>query len=438
MKYSGWISKKIIFYILFCCIFLFCGCAFRPAKFIDTSLLPTEERVTLNQKVFDKVWNRVNDKYYDPTFNGKDWRALGEKYRDEAFTAKDNKALYRTINKMLGELGGSHLRASMTGRFEDLYKDYQEPISAGFIWQAYEGKAVVTQVFPESLAEKAGVQRGWILDKIKGKSPLDEKKDIATDAPTFRVPILDVGKPESYLFIDQDEKERLITLSPEKEDKTLLRWTIDDKDIHYEPVLSRIPPEGYLYLLLKNFVSFKVSGSIKSKINTEEGMQGLILDLRYNNGGMEFLLKSVLKRFFQDDIIIGTRTYRSEKSRESKIRGKKSGYTKPVVILIGENTFSAAEIFTHVMQHYQRGIVVGNKTKGYVQISRKYNLPGGGIINIPEINYTGLDGMLIEGRGVTPDRIVPEPDLATARKGRDLGIEKALKILNEMQTAEKR
>ncbi|MBN1904620.1 MAG: hypothetical protein JW927_05940 [Deltaproteobacteria bacterium] len=438
MKYSGRISKKIIFYILFCCIFLFCGCSFRPAKFIDTSLLPTEERVILNQKVFDKVWNLVNDKYYDPTFNGKDWVALGEKYRADALAAKDNKALYRTINKMLGELGGSHLRASMTGRFEDMYKDYVEPISTGFMWQAYEGKAVVTQVFPESLAEKAGVQRGWILDKIKGTPPIDGKLDTATNAPTFRVPILDIGKPESYIFIDQDEKERLITLSPEKEDKTLLRWTIDDKDIHYEPVLSRILPEGYLYLLLKNFVSFKVSGSIKTKINTEEGTQGLILDLRYNNGGMEFLLKSVLKRFFQDDINIGTRTFRSGKIREQKISGKKSGYTKPVVILIGENTFSAAEIFAHVMQHYQRGIVVGNKTKGYVQISRKYNLPGGGIINIPEINYTGLDGMLIEGRGVTPDIIVPEPDLATARAGRDLDLGAALIKLNAMNAGEKR
>ncbi|NLD39628.1 MAG: hypothetical protein GX654_22470 [Desulfatiglans sp.] len=210
---------------------------------------------------------------------------------------------------MLGELGGSHLRASMTGRFEDMYKDYQEPISAGFIWQVYGGRAVVTQVFPESLAEKAGVQRGWILDKIKGESPVDGKLDTATNAPTFRAPILDVGKPESYMFIDQDEKEHLITLSPEKEDKTLLRWTINDKDIHYEPVLSHTLPEGYLYLLIKNFNSFRLLNPLKSRILVEDSPPGVILDLRYNNGGMEFLMKSALKRFFQDDIIIGTRTY---------------------------------------------------------------------------------------------------------------------------------
>ncbi len=149
-------------------------------------------------------------------------------------------------------------------------------------------------------------------------------------------------------------------------------------------------------------------------------------------------MKSVLKRFFQDDIKIGTRTYRSGKSRESKIHGKKSGYTKPVVILIGENTFSAAEIFTHVMQYYHRSMVTGRQTKGYVQISRKYNLPGGGILFIPEINYTGLDGVLIENRGVTPDIIVPEADLATARAGRDPDIEAALKMLSEIQAGVKR
>jgi carboxyl-terminal processing protease len=160
MNHTDMVYKKFIFSILFYSISLLCGCAFRPAKFIDTSLLTTEDRLTLNQKVFNKVWNLVNSKYYDPTFKGKDWGALGEKYRDEAFSANDNKTLYATINKMLGELGGSHLKAHMIGRFEDNYKDYQKPISAGFMWKIFENRAVVIKVFPESLAEKAGVKRG--------------------------------------------------------------------------------------------------------------------------------------------------------------------------------------------------------------------------------------------------------------------------------------
>ena len=73
-----------------------------------------------------------------------------------------------------------------------------------------------------------------------------------------------------------------------------------------------------------------------------------------------------------------------------------------------------------------------------MQISRKYNLPGKGILFIPEINYTGLDGILIEGRGVTPDILVPEPDFATVRAGRDLDLETALKVLSEMQEDVKR
>ncbi len=268
----------------------------------------------------------------------------------------------------------------------------------------------------------------------KRQIPLDEKRDAAIDAPAFRVPILDIGKPESYMFIDQDEKERLVTLSPEKGDENLFMWTINERDKNYEPVLSRILPDGYLYLLIKNFNSFRLSRSLKSRIVDEDGPPGIILDLRFNNGGMEFLMKSVLKRFFQDDIKIGTRTYRSGKVRELKVRGKKSGYTKPVAILIGENTYSAAEIFAHVMQYYRRGIIMGRQTLGYVQMSMQYNLPGGGIIFIPEINYTGLDGVQLEGRGVTPDVIVPEPDLATAQAGRDPDIEAALKILNANNT----
>jgi carboxyl-terminal processing protease len=437
MKYTDLISKKIIFFI-FVCISLFSGCAVRPEKFIDTSLLTHDARNTLHRKIFDKVWNLVNDKYYDPSFKGKDWRAIGERYRDEAFLAGDNKTLYRTINKMLGELGGSHLKAHMTGRFEDIYKDYQEPIAAGFMWQVFEDKAVVTQVFPESLAEKAGVRKGWLLTQIKDKSPFDEKNDEDKEAPLFRVPVLDIGKQESYTFIDQDENEHVITLLPEKGDETLLKWTINNESENYEPIFTRKTPEGYLYLLIKNFVSFKVSKAVKSRIYTEEETPGLILDLRYNNGGMEFRMKEVLEIFFQDDINIGTQIYRSGKSREEKINGKKPGFTKPIVILISASTFSAGEIFTHVMQYYHRGIVIGRQTKGYVQMSKQYNLPGGGIIFIPVVIYTGLDGMQLEGRGVTPEIIVPESDLATARTGHDPDMEVALKILSEKQAGIKR
>lgn len=432
MKHTDYLSKIIL--LIFCCIFLFCGCAFGPSKYIDTSLLPTEERVTLNQKVFDKVWNLVNEKYYDPTFNGKDWVALGDKYRGEALAADNNKILYDTINKMLGELDSPHLESIMTARFEDIFSSFNEPVAAGFTYQIYEGKVVVSSIFQGSLAERAGVQKGWLIKKMKGLSPLDNKTDIKTGEESRKIPIIDVGKSESYLFLDQDNQEHSITLTPSKEDENFNRWLINFFSKKYEPVIMSELPGGILYLHIKNFISRNVIKSITSKLNDYNNAPGVILDLRYNPGGKMYNLYRVLNIFFQDDVYGGTIIRRSGKIREFKIRGERSGYVKPIVILTNIRTECAAEMFTHVLQHYKRATVIGRQTRGDVQGARSYFLSGGGLLSIPVRVYIGLDGVQIHRRGVTPDVVVPAPTLATIQAGRDLDIEAALQVLNEKKT----
>jgi carboxyl-terminal processing protease len=140
----------------------------------------------------------------------------------------------------------------------------------------------------------------------------------------------------------------------------------------------------------------------------------------------------MLDQFFPHRINYGRFTSRdgepTEKSGSSFIFAT---YPGPLVVLIDRPTASAAEIFAHVVQHYKRATIVGRRTAGWVLVSFNYGLSDGGRLQIPEKDYVGLDGQRLEGRGVTPDVVVPSPSLTDLRAGRDPDVEAALSLLRQ-------
>ncbi|HOK54671.1 MAG TPA: hypothetical protein PKV43_09405, partial [Armatimonadota bacterium] len=60
------------------------------------------------QETFEIVWSRVNERYYDPSFNGVDWNAVKKRYSARLAFVKTDDELYVLLNQMLGELGRSH------------------------------------------------------------------------------------------------------------------------------------------------------------------------------------------------------------------------------------------------------------------------------------------------------------------------------------------
>lgn len=93
-------------------------------------------------------------------------------------------------------------------------------------------------------------------------------------------------------------------------------------------------------------------------------------------------------------------------------------YEGRVAILTSDTTASSAEIFSRTLQHYRRAIVVGQTTAGVVLGGFNRPLPGGGYMNVTELDFRGADGQRLEGGGVKPD-VAVEPTLADLRAGRD-------------------
>lgn len=69
-------------------------------------------RQSLNERVFDKAWSLVADRYWDRSMGGNDWNAIRDRYYPKAMAARDETQLYAVVNTMLDQLDDSHVYAT--------------------------------------------------------------------------------------------------------------------------------------------------------------------------------------------------------------------------------------------------------------------------------------------------------------------------------------
>ncbi|ACB73395.1 peptidase S41 [Opitutus terrae PB90-1] len=386
---------------MFVILFL-AGCATVPTEYREPPPLTREERTAQNLRVFDRAWDLVNDRYFDEAFRGVDWPAMRERYRPQAAAAADAEALYKVVNQMCAELKESHLGALSPRRAHELETEHRPAI--GIRWQLLEDQRVVVDVVPGGPADRAGIRRGWLVLKRNG-TPL-------RDADTFITRLRD---PVSFEFLDEHGAVRAFTLRPELLD-------FDRREV-------RPLEEGGFYLRFDRFDRSSLSW-LSRQLKTHSTAPAVMIDLRSNRGGNTLVLDMAVAEFFKDRVAIGRLIRRSGRSKDvHSFAWLPAGYAGKVIVLTSQATASAAEIFTHVLQHYHRAVVIGQKTAGAVIYSRPYGLPDGGKIQVPIIDYVGLDGARLEGRGVGPDVEVPERSLADVRADRDPELARARELL---------
>src|SRR5215216_305313 len=114
----------------------------------DTELTPKDR-----SQVFEKVWNAINDNYYDPTFKGVNWQEVHKRYLPLVEAVKTDAEFYTLINKMAGELRDAHTRILSPAVLANLQA--QRRPSLGFRVEEVEGKQVITSVIADSDAARA-------------------------------------------------------------------------------------------------------------------------------------------------------------------------------------------------------------------------------------------------------------------------------------------
>lgn len=378
--------------------------ATRPA-WPDDGSVPSEE--ARNLAIFDAAWKMVDRHYYDREARRKDWIAIGAMARPLAARATDDADLYLNILwPTLEQLGDSHFAAvppepkRRDGGASSMVK--QEPImGSDSVSPPNSGLGFVYQL----------TRQGGRVVEVSRNSPLDQ----AGVGPGDAIKEMIIGPPAAGGARFEGVFERADGTTA----KVAYRWVEQ-----VEPgVASLRLPSGRLLLRFDHFDVESVDWLLQQLRSAPP--QGVVLDLRRNAGGNVSEKRKMLGAVLGPGLPVGVRL---DGGRAVEKSAGRMIYTGPLAILVGPNSASAAEASADILHHYDRAVLVGERTAGSVLISRNFYLPGGGKIQVPVASFETLDGERLEGRGVVPDCDVRQT-LAAIRAGRDLVVEAAERAL---------
>src|SRR5579862_6299150 len=119
------------------------------------------------KEVFERIWKDVDEKYYDPKFNGVNWEDVRTRYEPKVALVKDDEEFYNLMKQMVEELHDAHTRFNTPNEWKN--REKHQGVSLGFGVEQIEGKTVVNFVRPESEAESKGIKLGMVVQTLDGQ-----------------------------------------------------------------------------------------------------------------------------------------------------------------------------------------------------------------------------------------------------------------------------
>jgi carboxyl-terminal processing protease len=161
----------------------------------------------------------------------------------------------------------------------------------------------------------------------------------------------------------------------------------------------------------------------------EEGVAGMVLDLRGNGGGWVTSAQEVIGRLIPEDA--GPALYQDldlqdddDLISEPIVGGGETAFDLPLVVLIDGGTASAAEIVAGAVRDYERGTLVGEPSFGKGLVQRVHDFEDGSSARITFARWLTPDRHPIPDEGLTPDiAVINDPEVAA-----DLQLERAIEV----------
>lgn len=200
-----------------------------------------------------------------------------------------------------------------------------------------------------------------------------------------------------------------------------VREKVRTSNLGVEKVERLSPNIGYLQI--SSFTpAFLVSEKYAVAMNALADTDGLIVDLRNNGGGGGDSVALLISYFFDERTRLNDTWERAsgvttQYWTQDQLEGKRYGGKKPVLVLTGPDTKSAAESFAYTMQALKRATIIGERTWGGANAARLYRLSEHFYATIPSRRtISPITGTNWEGVGVIPDiAATPDNALAVAR-----------------------
>lgn len=140
-----------------------------------------------------------------------------------------------------------------------------------------------------------------------------------------------------------------------------------------------------------------------------ENVEGVVLDLRNNPGGLLTQAIAVSDAFLESGEIVSTRGRNPGESERVNAEAGDLAEAKPMVVLINGGSASASEIVAGALQDHHRAIVVGTKSFGKGSVQTVMPLASDGAMRLTTARYYTPSGRSIQALGVSPDIVVEQP-----------------------------
>ena len=164
-------------------------------------------------------------------------------------------------------------------------------------------------------------------------------------------------------------------------------------------------------------------------------IEGLVLDLRNNPGGLLNQAVSVTDSFLDKGEIVSTRSNDPEQTQRYYAKEGDLMNGKPIVVLINEGSASASEIVAGALQDHRRAIILGTRSFGKGSVQTIMPLPGHGAMRLTTARYYTPSGRSIQATGIEPDIVVQQAKveaLKSESKRREVDLRGALKNTDEV------
>jgi len=207
-----------------------------------------------------------------------------------------------------------------------------------------------------------------------------------------------------------------VTVSIRREgQEEALERTLTRAFIEVDPIEMNVLDDGVVYLRIKAFqdgATRQLSDALDEavvELRKGGGVQGLLLDLRDNGGGLLHEAVGVSDEFLSTGVIVSTRGRGGEMISQYSARRAGTRPKWPIVVLINENTASASEIVAGALRDHKRAVLVGVRSFGKGSVQNVFELPGGSALKLTTYRYYAPSGSSIQAEGISPDLVAEQP-----------------------------
>jgi len=370
-----------------------------------------------------EVWRLVNQSYLDPArLEAVQWRSLRQKTLERPISSSEQ--AYSAIEAMLAPIGDPYTRLLRPADFRALRSNTRGTVSGVGLQLALRdaepgGAATIVVIAPldGSPAAEAGIASGSELLRVNGCEALA----LGLDETAARLR----GEAGSEVLVELRAPGSLQTR------EVLLRR----RQVDLQPVrFRRLQRDGHSlgYLRITQF-SEPVPQAVRSALAELNGagggspVEGLILDLRNNSGGLVSAGVAVADGLLDGGTIVETEDRGGIASEQQAGRGRL--FDGPLLTLVNGGTASASEILAGALQDSGRSPLAGSRTFGKGLIQTLLPLGDGSGLAVTVARYLTPAGHDIQHQGIAPDHELAAPEPLDPGGAGDHWLEEASRLL---------